>query len=203
MRYYKSKGLISTVRRMFQKIREFIFRKPSLFYYIDLADIKDEEHDLPDDMIVECHKSESSISREDLQVFFEFFGEKDMKNRLKGRFSLGAYLWLLKVGGTLAGYVWSIQGKSIGSQYFPLTDKDVNTIDNLIFEQFRGRGLNSVLWNYMLLELKKESMIRVFGDINPTNTSSIRSVEKHGFRKYARARKFRVGKRNFVIWSKC
>jgi GNAT superfamily N-acetyltransferase len=200
--YYRRKGLINTIRRIFQKIKDLSCRKPEILFFVDLAKLENEECTNSNNFRVECFKSEDEIIREDLIVLFENIDEEIMRYFMEERFGQGALLWLVKVDGTPAGYVWSIEGRTIRPHYFPLTADDVHLFDNLIFDKFRGRSINSLLINYVLTELKRDGLVRAFIETNITNTSEIRSLSKARFQKFCLARKRHVGERNFVIWSK-
>jgi len=200
--YYRRKGLINTIHRIFQKIKDLPFWKPEILFFVDLAKLENKERTIPNNFRIECLKSEDEIFREDLVVIFKNISEEIMRYFMEERFSQGAFLWLIKVDGAPAGYIWSIERRTIRPHYFPLTADDVHLFDNLIFEKFRGRSINSVLINYVLTELKRDGLVRAFIETNITNTSEIRSLSKAGFQKYGLSRKCHVGERNFVIWSK-
>jgi len=200
--YYRRKGLINTIHRIFQKIKDLPFRKPEILFFVDLAKLENKERTIPNNFRIECLKSEDEIFRDDLIVIFENIGEEIMRYFMEERFSQGALLWVVKVDGTPAGYIWSIERRTIRPHYFPLTADDVHLFDNLIFEKFRGRSINSVLINYVLTELKRDGLVRAFIETNITNTPEIRSLEKTNFKEFGLARKCHVGERNFVIWSK-
>ena len=199
-RYYNSKGLSTTIRRIVQKFAESLFEKPYILFYADLAGINDAEHSLPKNFNVTSYQNERDVPQKDLEAFFDYLGEKMMRYYLKTRLHRGASLWVVKVDGTPAGYLWSIRGDTIQPHYFPLTENDVNLFDDLIFEKFRGRGINPLFVNEVLCRLKHQSLTRAFIDTNVTNCPEIHSLAKTGFKQFATARKFRLGKRNFTTW---
>lgn len=202
MHYYRSKGAIMTICRPFQKIRESLFRKPDIVFFVDLPRLENEEYSLPANFSVKCLRSEAELTPQHLNTLFDHIGEKICRYHMEERFSQGALFWLVEVDGRLAGYVWSSEGRTIRSHYFPLTNKDAHLFDNLIFEELRGQGINPVLINYVLTELTRNGLVRAFIETNITNTPEIRSLSKTGFQKFGLARKCHVGERNFVIWSK-
>ena len=90
-------------------------------------------------------------------------------------------LWLVKVSGVLAGYIWTIRGATINPDVRTLTHDEVSFFDNMIFENFRGRGINPILINYVLSEMQKQKCVRAFIGTKVTNVSEIKSLEKNGF----------------------
>ena len=202
IRYYKQNGIISSFRRLLQKIVELFFQKPNILFFVDLAGFKSEKYVIPASFDVECVRSEVEISMQDLKVLFEHIDEKIFRHQMEERFGKGSLLWLVKTNGMLAGYIWSIQGRTIQPHYHPLTSKDVHLFDNFIFKEFRGRNINPALVNYVLAKLREKDMARAFIETNVANTPEIRSLSKTGFEKYGLARKYPVCGHCFVIWSK-
>jgi len=202
IRYYRRKGIINTIRRVFQKIRELLFRKPDILFFADLPRLKNEEYVLPANFGVEFVRSEAEVSRQELNILCEHIGEKIFRYQMEERFSKGALLWLVKVDGMLAGCIWSIARRTIQPHYFPMTDKDVHLFDNFIFEELRGRGINTVLINHVIDELKKKGLLRAFIETNITNKREIRSLAKTDFQKFGLGRKYHTRGYCVVIWSK-
>lgn len=200
IRYYRRKGVINTAHRLLQKIMESFLQKPDFIYFVDLSRIKNDI--LPANFGVECARSKAEVSMQDLKMLFEHIGEKILIHRMEERFGKGALLWLVKVNGTLAGHIWSIQGRTIQPHYLPLTDNDIHLFDNFIFEELRGRSVNPALVNYVLAKLKEKNMVRVFIETNVANKPEIRSLTKTGFEKFGLARKYYAWGHCFVIWSK-
>jgi ribosomal protein S18 acetylase RimI-like enzyme len=201
IRYYRRNGVTSTTWKVLKKIRKSLFTKPEILYFVDLVTRQRKGNTIPDNFTIQCFRGEEEISSEDLNTLFEHLGEKIVRCDVKDRFGKGALLWLVKVDSTLAGYIWSISGRTIQPHYFPLTDKDVSLFDNYIFEECRGRSINPQLINYVLDELQRDGLIRVFIETNKTNSSEIHSLAKTDFKIFGVARKYHAGKRRFMIWS--
>jgi ribosomal protein S18 acetylase RimI-like enzyme len=202
IRYYRRKGIVNTICHAFQKIRELLFRKPDILFFVDLPRLKNEEYIISDNVGVECVRSEAEISKQDLNMLFEHISEKIFAYYMEERFSKGALLWLVKVDGMLAGYIWSIAQRTIKPYYFPMTEKDVHLFDNFIFEELRGRGINQALVNYVLAKLRKKGLARAFIETNVANTPEIRALAKTGFVKFGLGRKYHIHGYCVAIWSK-
>lgn len=199
-RYYRSKGLASTVKQIGQKIKDSVCRKPYYLYAVDLADRADCENELSSSIEVVAYQKEADVPSEIVQPFFERLGEKAMRHYMNVRFGKGAWLWVVCMDRQAAGYLWSIRGGTVEPHYFPLTANDVNLFDDMILEPYRGRGLNAMLINLVLSELKKQSVVRVFIDTQTTNRAEIRSLAKTDFKVFVCARKHRWGRHIMTLW---
>ncbi|MHC4749394.1 MAG: GNAT family N-acetyltransferase [Planctomycetota bacterium] len=202
VRYYRLNGATGTIWKALDKIKELLFRKPEILFFVDLVTRDGNGYVLPDNFTIQCLRSADEIPSQDLDTLFERLGEKIIRYDITERFGKGALLWLVKVDGTLAGYIWSINGGTVRPHYFSLTDKDVHLFDNYVLKEFRGQGINPKLINYVLDELQREGLIRVYIETNIANTSEIRSLAKTDFKEFGVARKSYAGARSFVIWSK-
>jgi len=202
IRYYRRRGVGSTIRRAFEKTGELLSQKPEILLFVDLVTRGRKRCILPDNFTIDCLGSKEEISRQDLNALFEHVGEKIVSYHMKERFRKGACLWLVKVDGSPAGYIWSVNGRTIRPHYFPLADKDVHLFDNFIFEELRGRRINPVLVNFVLGELQSKGLVRAFIETNVTNAREIRSLAKTDFQKFGLGRKYHIGERSLVIWSK-
>ena len=74
-----------------------------------------------------------------------FWNPKLAHRNIKERFDKGASLWLIKFEDRLAGYGWTLQGRTIEPHYFPLGQDDVHLFDFHVFPKYRGRGLTLFL----------------------------------------------------------
>ena len=69
---------------------------------------------------MERHRNQTDLSPRDLQEITSFWNPELARRKIKERFELGASLWLIKVEGKLAGYGWTLQGRTVEPHYFPL-----------------------------------------------------------------------------------
>ena len=77
---------------------------------------------------------------QDLQEMTSFWNPKLAHGTSIERFETGASLWLIKSADKLAGYGWTLQGRTIEPYYFPLGKDDVHLFDFHVFPQYRGQG---------------------------------------------------------------
>lgn len=200
--YFRKNGIVKTIGRGLQLIWQSIFRKRRLLFYVDLLKLPDERSNLSEDLTVEYRKSEDEISEEELDALILYRRERIIKHQLKDRFSKRARLWLIKLNGQVAGFVWSVRETTIEPYYFPLTSSDVHLFDNEVFHDYRGRGINSHLVNYVLFTLKEEGMVRAYIETAVRNVREIRSLAKTYFSNYGSATRFRIFGHNISSWSK-
>jgi ribosomal protein S18 acetylase RimI-like enzyme len=202
--FYRSKGLVYTLRRCAHKLGDLTYIGSYVFFYADLTRMIPKEDVLPAGISIECCKCEGDILEHDRKVFSYYIREKELQRNMKERFTKGALLWLVRVGGHLAGYIWTIRGTTIEPYVRLLTVDDVHLFDNLIFEDFRGQGINPILVNYVLSEMQKQNCVRAFIETRMTNIAEFRSLAKTNFIKYGLAKKrLPWRRRHFGVWQRC
>ncbi len=201
MNYYHKRGIWKTLLRFLEEPYQIIFKSNVALIYAELNEVNDSVLTLPPGIIIECKKTYSEANQPNMQKVIDYWINDDMMDKVKERFSKGAVLWILKLNGDIAGFTWSISGKTISPWYLPLTPHDVYIFDVLTFEQYRGQGLHPLLWNFLLRKLKMEGTSRAVAEIFTWNKSSLRVLEKSNYRKFSEVRRFRVFGRNITIWS--
>jgi CelD/BcsL family acetyltransferase involved in cellulose biosynthesis/GNAT superfamily N-acetyltransferase len=180
-----------------------VYEEPYIFYYTDLTERKSTGSILPAGISIECCKSDADISQQDRKALLAHLMEKNLRRNIEERFAKGALFWLVKVDGELAGFIWTIRGATVEPYINPLTADDVHLCDNLMFEEFRGRGINKVLLNFVLYEMQKQHCVYVYCETHITNTPEIRTLAKEDFHKRGLAKKrlFWMHKRSY-FWRK-
>jgi GNAT superfamily N-acetyltransferase len=148
------------------------------------------------------HFQKAEISPAALEKILSIGQSSAMLQRIEERFARGASLWLLWNAGQVAGFGWTIAGTTIEPHYFPLLPEDVHLFDFFVFPEFRGRGLNPVLVNYILCRLGAEQKRRALVEAARWNTPQLHSLQKTPFRRIGMARKHFSRTRIAVIWSR-
>jgi len=200
--YYKRNGILRTIKHIPVKLRWTIFRKRDILYVCELADLDISEIILPENIVVEKKESFESLTEQELQALCGHQNSIVFTDQLKGRFNKRSVIWLIKVDGDTAGMFWTLTGDSIEPHYFCLMENDVHLYNGQILEHYRGRRLFSVLANYILAELKKQGLRRVYVETNGANIAAIRAFEKIYVKKIATARIYRIFGKNVTIWNK-
>jgi len=200
--YFRRNGLRATVRRVGLAARRALFSSRMVLFYCDLSALKSPPTELPGFLTVERHRNQTDLSPQDLQEITSFWNPELARRRIKERFELGASVWLIKVEGNLAGYGWTLQGRTVEPHYFPLGEDDVQFLDFYVFPKYRGRALDWFLMTHILQRLATEGRARAFGEAAEWNKASLSSFAMAPFRRLGWARKFTILRRTIVWWDR-
>jgi len=199
--YFKRNGVRATARRLSLAAKRALFSSRSVLFYCDLTTLRPASSDLPNSLKVERHSNQSGISPADLQEIINIWNPERNRRNLKERFGLGASLWLIKVEDRLAGYGWTLQGRTVEPHYFALAPDDVQFLDFHVFPRYRGRALDWFLMTHILHTLAAAGRARAFGEAAEWNKASLSSFGMTPFRRLGLARKFTLFGRTLVHWS--
>ena len=199
--YHERNGLSATVRRAWLAAERALFFRHSVLFYCDLSSLKGAAPDLPNSLTVERKRSASELANEDLQAITSFWSPELANRNIKQRFELGASLWLIKSNGQLAGYEWTLKGKTVEPHYFPLGVDDVQFLDLHVFPKYRGRAIACFLMSQILHALAAEGLARAFGEAAEWNAASLSCYAMTPFRVLGRASKFAIFGRPVVHWT--
>jgi ribosomal protein S18 acetylase RimI-like enzyme len=198
--YCKRNGLRATVRRFGLAARRALFSSRMILFYCDLPTLSSPTADLPSPLKVERHRNQIDLSKQDLREITSFWNPQQALRNIKERFELGASLWLIKFKDELAGYGWTLQGRTVEPHYFRLGPEDVHLFDFHVFPQYRGRGVNPLLVSSILCSLAAECRGRAFIEAAEWNQPQLASLRKTPFHRLGRARKRTILRRTIVYW---
>lgn len=150
---------------------------------------------------VERKHAASELEAPDLQQIINAWNPTLARQQLAERFAQGASLWLFKWEGQLAGFGWTIIGRTMEPHYFPLGPNDAHLFDYFVFPEFRGRRINPALVNHILGCLAAERRSRAFIEAAEWNAPQLASLGRTPFRPMARARKWQRSGKTLVAWS--
>jgi hypothetical protein len=199
--FVRRNGLRATARRLGLEAKRSLFSSRSVLFYCDLSTFKPATADLPNSLKVERHANETGIGPADLQEIISVWNPDQTRRNLKERFDLGASIWLIKVEDHLAGYGWTLQGRTVEAHYFPLAPNDIHLFDFHVFAKYRGRGVNPILVSYILRNLAGENRGRAFIEAAEWNQAQLASLKRTAFHLLGPARKFAFLGRTIVHWS--
>jgi len=199
--YFKRNGLRATGRRLGLAIKRTLFSNRMVLFYRDVPVEGLRVTELPDSLKVERHRNQTSLSLVDLGEIASVWNPKLARRNIEERFELGASLWLIKFEGNLAGYGWTLQGRTVEPHYFPLGKDDVQFLDFHVFPKYRGRAIDWFLMTQILHSLAVEGLGRAYGEAGEWNQASISSFMMTPFRRLGLARKLTVFGRTIVFWS--
>ena len=199
--YFKRNGLRATGRRFSLAVTRTLFLNRMALYYCDLTSQSSLTTDLPSSLKMERKRNETELDPEELQEIISVWNPRLARRNVEERFALGASLWLIKLDGNLAGYGWSLRGRTVEPHYFCLGLDDVHLFDFHVFPQYRGLGVNPSLVNYILRSLATESQGRAFIEAAEWNHAQLTSLRKTPFRRLGWARKRSIGGLTIVWWA--
>jgi hypothetical protein len=108
---------------------------------------------------------------------------------------------LIKSQGKLAGFSWTLRGRTIAPFYLPMGEDDVQFFDWVVFPKFRGRAIHWFLVAHILHKIKAEGVARAFGDAAEWNQASLSSYKMTPFHRLGCARKLTIFGRTIVCWA--
>jgi ribosomal protein S18 acetylase RimI-like enzyme len=199
--YYARNGFWSTVCRAGLAAKRALFSNRSVLFYCDLSTQIAPVADLPGFLKVERKQSATELSPEDLQAMTSFWNPNLAGRNIKERFEKGASLWLIRSDGKLAGYGWTLRGRTIEPHYFPIGQEDVHLFDFHVFSQYRGRGLNPYLVTKILCNLATERAGRAFIEAAEWNLPQLSSLKKTPFHRLGYASKLAFFGRTIAYWA--
>jgi hypothetical protein len=199
--YCKRNGLGATLRRVDLAAKRTLFSSRMVLFYCDLPLLSSPTPELPSLLKVERYTNQTDLSPQDLQEITSFWNPAEARRNLKERFELGASLWLIKVDDKLAGYGWTLQGRTVEPHYFPLAADDVQFLDFHVFPKYRGRAMDWFLMTHILHRLAAEGRARAYGEAAEWNKASLASFGMTPFRRLGWARKFTILRRTLVYWA--
>jgi len=198
--YYKRNGLGVTVRRGALAARRALFSNRAVLFYCELSRQGFASADLPNSLKVERKRSYAEIDPQDLHQIIHIWNPRLAHRNITERFDQGASLWLIKSHDKLAGYGWTLQGRTIEPHYFPLGPDDVQFLDFHVFPKYRGRAIDWCLMTQILGSLATDGLSRAFGEAAEWNQASLSSFQMTPFRRLGMARKVTVFGLTIVCW---
>jgi GNAT superfamily N-acetyltransferase len=202
--YYKRHGFKSTLQRGKLFLSRLFSSKRLVVYSYDLSKSQaiPTSRAWPGNLSVIRVTSQEQIEKQDWLRIINFWDPKLSERNFSTRFREGASVWLIRADGKLAGFGWSLTGRTIKPHFFPFGASDVHLFDFLVFPEFRGQGINPLLVTHILEQLGKERRTRAFIEAAEWNHAQLNSLAKTGFQMLGVARMRTVLGRTFVEWGR-
>ena len=202
--YYKRHGLKSTLQRGKVFATRLLSSNRLVVFSYDLS--KSEAiasaRAWPGSLSVVRMSSQEQIDKQDWLRIINFWDPKLSERNFSARFREGASVWLIRSDGKLAGFGWTLTGRTIKPHFFPFGPNDVHLFDFLVFPEFRGKGINPLLVAHILEQLGNERRTRAFIEAAEWNHAQLNSLAKTGFQMLGVARLRTILGRTFVEWGK-
>lgn len=194
--YFQRNGLWPTVRRCFGELHRLSFFGRMVLFHCPLPL---ETVERTPWLHVE-RVSQSTLLNGDRERLVNAWNPSIRVRQIADQFDAGSELWLGKLGGELAGFGWTIRGRTMETHFFPLLPDDLHLFDFFVFPEFRGRGVNVALMMKILTSISSEGIRRAFIECAAWNRPQLRSLRKTPFCRYGEATKISVLKRSVVLW---
>lgn len=198
--YYTRHGFSATIHRAGLAVKRALFSSRMVVFYCDLAKQTTAPANMPSSLKVERLSKYAELSPQDLHEMTSFWNPKQAHRDIRQRFEQGASLWLIWSGDSLAGYSWTLRGRTIAPYYFPMAQDDVQLFDFYVFSKFRGRAILWFLITHILSRLGEEGAARVFGDVAEWNQASLSFYKTVPFHRLGAVRSFTILGHTFVSW---
>lgn len=190
----------AVVRRLVAEVNRAILSSRMVLFYCDLSSAISVPTDLPPSIVVERKRSDTELSQYEFQELINSWNPKIAEQQIGARFTQNASLWIIKVGGRVAGYGWTLRGRTIEPHFFRLGQDDVHLFDYYVAPPYRGRGLNPMMVNHILKTLAVEHLGRSFIEVAEWNHPQLSSLRKTPFLRLGCARKVTIGRQIIVWW---
>jgi hypothetical protein len=194
--------LAATIQRAGLAGKRALFADRMAVFYCDLDERRLPQLNVPNTLRVKRLQALAELSPENLQAMTSFWNPKLANRNIRERFEKGASLWIVECEEQLAGYGWTIQGRTIEPYYFPLAQCDVHLFDFHVFPTYRGRRLNPYLIGYILDGLAANSTGRAFIEAAEWNNAQLSSLQKTPFRYLGSVRSWTILGHTFVFWTR-
>ena len=200
--YHHRHGFRATVERSAQLLRRSLSANRMVLFYFDFADYHrlPSLESLPGHLVVERKECAEDMDEQSKRKIINFWNADLCQRNLSERFREGASLWLIRSGGKVAGYGWTMTGHTIAPHFCPLGANDVHFFDFLVFPEFLGQQINPSLVNHMLAQFAAEGRTRAYIEVAEWNQQQLSSLRRTHFRLFGVARKASVLGRTFVEW---
>ena len=194
-------GLGATIRRARLALKRALFANRMVVFYCDLSAQTSPAVTIPASFRVERLLNAAELSQQDWEAVISLWNPKLARRNINERFTKGATLWLIKSGNRLAGYGWTLQGRTIEPYYFPLGPDDAHLFDFHVFPEYRGQGINPLLVGYILHALATDWGGRAFIEAAEWNEAQLCSLRKTAFRRLGWARSVTIFGHKFTSWT--
>jgi hypothetical protein len=199
--YAKRHGIRAALARACLSLKRGAGGRSFVLFYCDLRKCRFSGFDSLGAGRVERRMTQHELQADELQQILNAWNPKVMRRQIAERFNLGASLWLFKSDAEVAGYGWSILGRTIEPHFLPLARNDVHLFDFFVFPKCRGRRINPSLVNHMLAQLASETDGRAFIEAAEWNHPQLSSLRRTPFLLLGRASKRRLFGRTIVTWT--
>jgi ribosomal protein S18 acetylase RimI-like enzyme len=199
--FARREGCMAVVKRALLGLRRTFTGDRQVLFRCALSNFNPECFQLGEQEQVQRIDRASELATEDLEQMTRAWYPPAVRRQVSERFAHGAVLWLFRSGPALAGYGWTLRGRTIEPYFFPLRNNEAHLFDFFVFPEFRGRRINLILMTMIFRQLAEEGADCAFIETAEWNTPQLRSLRRLPFERIGCARVFRLLGRTVVVWS--
>ncbi len=199
--FYRREGLLSTIKRIFTALHRSFFLGRMIVYSCPMPTEGIGLSDTANKIYFE-RATNAHLSKDDYATVLDIGSIEERSRDIAHRFELGSELWLAKVNGRVAGFGWTLVGKTVSPHYFTLRANEVHFFDFYVFPEYRGRGINIALIEKILTTLSTQPISRAHIDCAAWNHAQIRSLSKTPFHRQAEVIRVSFLGLSIIIWHK-
>jgi GT2 family glycosyltransferase/ribosomal protein S18 acetylase RimI-like enzyme len=200
--YARRHGLQATVKRTWLALKRTLTENRLVLFYCDLGTFKATPLEGAAGGKIERITAETGLDARNMLRIANVGPPEIVQRQFSERFARGASLWLFKKEDQVAGYGWTLTGRTMEPHFFPLGSNDVHMFDFFVFPEYRGQRINLSLMVHILSTLASERKGRVFIEAAEWNTPQLHSLSRMPFERLGSASKFRLFGRTIVVWTK-
>jgi GNAT superfamily N-acetyltransferase len=199
--YYRRHGVRSTMSRTVIALKRALTFPRMILFYCDLSNGPETAGTALEGVRVERISKFQDLNRSNLERIVNFWNPSVAHRQIRERFERGATLWVIFFANQIAGFGWSMIGRTIEPHYFSIGSDDVHLFDFLVFPEYRGRRINPTLVTHILRQMAIEGRSRAYIEAAEWNRPQLTSLSKTGFRFMGAARKLTAFGSTFIQWS--
>lgn len=200
-RYVRNHGVRAAFARGSQQLYRMVWQNRLIVYAAPLRPDEAPPPRMPEGLHVVQVFHEADLSEADKQTIITRWVPAEKDRQIRERFAQGAVLWLMKDGGRVAGFGWSIHGITLAPGTFPLEPDDVRLFDFETLPEWRGRAITPVLVANIMHWSAQQGARRALSEVHEWNDPSNRGMLKTPFRPIGTVRQTEIMGREFV-WAR-
>ena len=155
----------------------------------------------PTGLVVEMYEKLEDIHEDIVTEMGSLKGGTEVaRDTFRWWFDNGGVVWLARVNGATAGYLWGVPGGWNGYYYGPMSPKDVALVNQETLPAFRGQAVAPALLDHTLRILSQRGFQRIFCAVRSWNKAGIRNVEKARFERLNTFRERTLFGFSVIIW---
>jgi GNAT superfamily N-acetyltransferase len=172
----------------------------TVLFYCDLSGVGSSSQAIMNGFRVETRGAVKDFPDSELRQLVEAWNPEVARKQINERFERGARVWIVLETARVVAYGWTNVGSTIEPHFLPLGPNDVHLFDFMVLPEYRGRGINPALVQYILSCLAQERRGRAYIEAADWNSPQLVSLRKTSFVRLGVARKAHLFGKALVLW---